>query len=816
MAYGVSPAAPPPPPPHQNLGRSNSRPLPRLPSHEESQDDYFSGTQQSGDESRVQEELENDIIGSLSGTPAPPRINGTYHSSGEDDPEAMAGLALMQEAERQEQEDIARRQSLLHPAVARHPSRREPQGYQDSDGDVPGVDLGSMGGGWAPSAFSYGGEEPAAYGRGDSIAGTTLHGRQDSIAGSTLHGRHGSQTVSSSGSLRRSGTESSGHHQTYAQARVDAFGTGGLSDPTVRRRLSFDEGDEAEMTGDQAAAGYEFFHPGITNRPLPPPPSASYTSTATSYDRPESAYGKLPSYPNMPSPAPGRHTSLVTHSVTPPALTPLRARTDAEDRRRAQRQSYNAESDQDTAGGAVVDLPGVAKRFNPAKLSVRDFNSCTEPWALSSINGWLKKIVADEQYLKKSSLIDALVALFTYKVPTLNIADAETLAAQIIDDMYSTGTLYDVEEWVGLSDVISAGVIYQLTGSGCYSNCIHDGRPDGPLNSLRCYAHLCQRTEKKIDLTDSSEFGSDEDWAQYYKLTQEDLAKLPKKEIERQNILHEVVQKEEGYVHQLGILLTLYRDRLGVAEPPVIPPNRLSGFMRDVFGKAEAVKRANEEHLLPQLKYRQKEQGPRIVGFSSILREWIRKAKTAYLEYAAAYPSAIYKLRREMERNMLFRGFLEDCQRNPLARRLDYQHFLKLPISRLQQLILLLQTAYGKSMVDNEEKRNLEVAIEEIKAVTHECDSRVGEGERKVELVMLQNKLKLRPDMPKVELNLDHLGRELIFQGELLRAGQNKFNLLETHAILFDHFLVLAKRVEKSEQYDVSRLVSIPFSVQPS
>jgi hypothetical protein len=117
---------------------------------------------------------------------------------------------------------------------------------------------------------------------------------------------------------------------------------------------------------------------------------------------------------------------------------------------------------------------------------------------------------------------------------------------------------------------------------------------------------------------------------------------------------------------------------------------------------------------------------------------------------------------------------------------------------------------------ETEEKTNLNTAIEEIKAVTLECDARVDEVTKKVALIELGSKLALRPGMEGVELNLQHLGRELIFRGDLQRAGGNRFTWLETHAILFDHYLVLAKSVHqrdsgggsKHESYDVSKLVS--------
>ncbi|KAK3044256.1 hypothetical protein LTS18_001774, partial [Coniosporium uncinatum] len=101
-----------------------------------------------------------------------------------------------------------------------------------------------------------------------------------------------------------------------------------------------------------------------------------------------------------------------------------------------------------------------------------------------------------------------------------------------------------------------------------------------------------------------------------------------------------------------------------------------------------------------------------------------------------------------------------------------------------------------------------------------ECDARVGDMTRKVDLTDLQSKLVLRKGMERVELNLDHLGRELIYKGDLQRAGANKFTWLETHALLFDHYFVLAKTITtrdgeagtKYEKYDVSK-VPIPMDL---
>ncbi|KAH9875505.1 hypothetical protein J1614_004241, partial [Plenodomus biglobosus] len=852
----------------QRSSTVSSRPLPPPP-QESDNDEYFS--QPNGH--TYQDDLFDHVMSmTAGGQPVQPRQanggqyynNTELHSSGrngeyangdhqalypmhetytsdESDAEAAAGVAALKMAEDQDRADEAHRRSGGTGSFSAHSSYLSAQNAVDteqpghgsaSDSDYVGVDVSMFGGGFTPS-FNYG-------------------GNPSQLAGS-------SQGVSTSGSQRRSEVASDDYDPIHpfpsfsSNARVDTFGTGGLEEPSARRR-SYDEGDEvilmdnasglsgSTVSGPMSAMPGEppdmFYHPGISNRPLPPPPASSSqfndqgTGSTASYEYWRNAPSARGSYPvdanavHMVSPTGTlvpRSTSLLQHSNAPTAIPLPRSKTDAEQGHRP-RQSANRntfyggalDSDGNTltpnsAEAVAIDLPTlpVGKRFNPAKLSTNDFKKCTEPWALSSIIAWLKTMTEGENDLKEGPIQEGLIALFTHKVPTMNIADAETLSARVVSEMYKAGTLAHEEEWLRFSTASMTGVIFQLTGAGCYAPMLHTHVSPG-----RCYSHHCQRTLKKIDLSSQSAAHKQEDWATFHKLKKEDLEGASKKEIERQNILHEIVQGEDNYMERLDVWRRLYRDRLISAQPPVIPPKKLNRFINDIFGKVEAVRKANEDHLLPQIKYRQQEQGPWIVGFSDIFREWIRKAKQAYIEYAAAFPFASFLVRQEADRNILFRSFLDEAQKHKLSNKLGWDTYLKGPIDRLQRYGLLIDTVLKNSTVDNEEKRNLQIAKEEIKAVTLECDSRVAEMGRKVSLTDLQAKLILRPGMQRVELNLDHLGRELIFRGDLHRMGGSRFNWLETHALLFDHYLVLAKTVSfreadgvtKSEKYDVSRL----------
>ncbi|KAI9788748.1 MAG: hypothetical protein M1816_006605 [Peltula sp. TS41687] len=779
-----------------------------------------------------------------------------YDSDSDDsDPEAAAGLAAMRLADEEEAANEARRESGRAPIIGTYASQQHPHhddvAENGSESDYGNIDMDLYGGGY---------EGHVSYANGhfnesdDLVQGTRLVGRQ-------LANHYEQRQHMPPNSTMRDQSTVNEYPPIRPVARVDTSGTGGLADPSAhKRKMSFEDGDEpsweghsVRTSGSQSPSKSEYsemyrqtgMHPSSADRPLPqvPPPwgngvpqlktTAAYEG-GVRYQLYNERGTRIPgpdllntSQLNSPtSLAVPRSSSLSSHSNTPQTIPPVRSKTDAEERKAKLAKfqqlgiyspTLGSELSLDSAvpqSAVALDLPeipaGKRKRFHPAKLSTAEFKKCNEPWALSAIAAWVKDLSEDETDLKETTVINGVVALFTHKVPTMNIADAEMLSSRVVQEMFAAGALVRDEEWVKFGSETVTGVIWQLTCSGCYAPKLHSQDMAG-----RCYSHHCSRTLKKINLQAQvlESQRKTEDWTTFYKVKKEDLENVPRKEIERQNILHEIVQGEDQYMDQLNVLLVLYRDQLLSCQPPIIQPSRVDKFAKDVFGKVDAVKKVNEDFLLAQIKYRQQEQGPWIIGFSDIFREWIRKARNAYIEYAANFPHASLMVRKEAERNILFRQFLDEVRDNERSKRLGWDTFLKAPITRLQHYGLLLSTVLKNTLQETEEKTNLQAAIEEIKAVTHECDARVAEMSKKVELTELGSKLLIRKGLHCDELNLDHWGRELIFEGDLQRTGANRFTWLETHAILFDHYLVLAKTVHqkasgsivKQDIYDVSK-----------
>ena len=793
----------------------------------------------------------------------------------ESDAEAAAGIEAMRILDEQ---DAQRGVGTFGPFGSTRTSKSASR-QESSDSDYGNVDMGLYGGGY-DAHLSYGGNDLAGLTL-DHQSEMADQSRPLPNVNEFRRSENHDPPAGLGGISDYVMPGESAIHPFPGPARVDTSGTGGLQRPgSHNRKLSFDDGEELGVMTPQRAdsrlstrSGSDspfkddfpemFYHPGMSSgsqRPLPTIPlSENLTSSGGAYkdsypdqishgldSTPGSLYSSQGSESYLPQLAINsnvqyvpRSTSLNSHSTTPVTVPPVRSKTDAEERQARQRLQKQQMALR--AGGAVegfdsgtpqiaLDLPvipnGKRKKLHPSKLSSSDFKKCTEPWALSNIAAWLKEMGGGETGegeadLRQKTIAEALVALFTYKVPTMNTADAETLSDRTVKSLFDAEVLIHDEEWVKFGQGSICGVMWQLTGSGCYSPKLHEQEMSG-----RCYSHHCHRTLKKINLQAQSlePTRKSQDWVTFYNVKKEQFAGVGKKEVERQNNLHEIVTSEDVFMDQVNVLRVLYRDALKTYQPPIIGPNKIQKFINTVFGKIEAIKRVNEDHLLAQLKYRQQEQGPWVVGFSDIFREWIRKARIAYIEYAAGFPQATFLVRKEADKNLLFRQFLDQARAHELSGRLDWNTYLKAPITRLQRYSLLLATVHKNMVQDSEEKANLAIAIDEIKTVTLECDAKVDEMSKKVEMIEMGSKLILRPGMERVELNLDHLGRELIFKGDLQRVGANRFTWLETHAILFDHYLVLAKTVtnrdgsgsRKSERYDVSKLVSSTMKYQNS
>ncbi|KXJ93938.1 hypothetical protein Micbo1qcDRAFT_158851, partial [Microdochium bolleyi] len=341
------------------------------------------------------------------------------------DPEGAGGALALMQAEEDDRRLSTVSSSISFPyfsqpevSMPQLPTHAEEPG---SDSDYAGMDLGLAGGGFS-GGLNYDNNVGSPQFDTSSPENTTL---------GTPRRAHASQR-----------SHDSSRYPAFEQADVDYGNTGGLQPPRAHR-LSFDEDDEqflSRQTGSESPHKEDypdmFYHPGLSNRPLPAIPLATDSNSLLSarqsqrhgyslsggsqgYDGPDALYGQ-----NAQQLQVERSISLASHSVTPQVQPPGRSKTDAaEDRnsrvrhmREQQRLAVQQGGQYDVyeAGNTTpslnydnITLPtGKRKRFQPEKLTHVDVQRCFEPWALSSVAQWIREQADGEPDLKRKTVED--------------------------------------------------------------------------------------------------------------------------------------------------------------------------------------------------------------------------------------------------------------------------------------------------------------------------------------------------------------------------------------------------------------------------
>jgi hypothetical protein len=102
----------------------------------------------------------------------------------------------------------------------------------------------------------------------------------------------------------------------------------------------------------------------------------------------------------------------------------------------------------------------------------------------------------------------------------------------------------------------------------------------------------------------------------------------------------------------------MYVQPLRSAEPSIIPRERLSAFITDVFHNIGTIHLQHRE-LLDRLHAIQREQHPVINSVTAAIRDVALNWRDEYMEYITNYPIAEYRIVDEMGNNPGFKDFVE-------------------------------------------------------------------------------------------------------------------------------------------------------------
>src|SRR6266702_513455 len=104
----------------------------------------------------------------------------------------------------------------------------------------------------------------------------------------------------------------------------------------------------------------------------------------------------------------------------------------------------------------------------------------------------------------------------------------------------------------------------------------------------------------------------------------------------------------------------MYVQPLRTGEPPVIPRDRLSAFITDVYHNFGAL-HAQHRKLLDRLHAIQRDEHPVINSVTAAIFDAALNWRDEYMEYITNYPIAEYRIVDEMANNPAFKEFVEVC-----------------------------------------------------------------------------------------------------------------------------------------------------------
>ncbi|KAJ7483152.1 CNH domain-containing protein [Mycena latifolia] len=270
---------------------------------------------------------------------------------------------------------------------------------------------------------------------------------------------------------------------------------------------------------------------------------------------------------------------------------------------------------------------------------------------------------------------------------------------------------------------------------------------------------------------------------------------MRKEEAKRQSIIFELIKGEMAYVKDLENIEIMYIRPLRNADPPIIPPDRLDQFIKDVFHNYAHL-HAHHRSLIEKLHEIQREQHPRIRSITEPVLDAALNFREAYLDYIPNYPIAAYRIDDEMATNPAFKAFIEISVRHADAHRLDMKSFINRPIPRLLRYELLLKGILEETPADHSDRYTIPQLLEIIKALGKESEPGVGSAKQKVELWRYNSNIVFKIG-ESIDMDLLDENRSLIYAGKLLRQPESGRTWNELYVLLFDNYLVMTKPKEK-------------------
>ncbi|XP_016141815.1 rho guanine nucleotide exchange factor 1-like isoform X8 [Sinocyclocheilus grahami] len=275
----------------------------------------------------------------------------------------------------------------------------------------------------------------------------------------------------------------------------------------------------------------------------------------------------------------------------------------------------------------------------------------------------------------------------------------------------------------------------------------------------------------------------------------EDLKKLSKKEIKRQEVINELFTTEHAHVRMLSVLQTVFsrplerEEIMSMTELATIFPS-LDEIIEMHYAFYENLKKMRQED-----KYIVKIiSTPLLNRFSGSEGEWFQKLTARFCSYQSW---ALEQIKSRQKKDPRFNAFILEAESKPQCRRLQLKDIIPTEMQRLTKYPLLLENI-AKNTDDKAEKENINQAAESCRKILNHVNEEVKLMENLLILKDYQRRLDTSGLKPSNDLyseykNIDLTTRKMLFEGPLTwRVTKEK--AIDVHCVLLSDLLVLLQK----------------------
>ncbi|KAG8932291.1 hypothetical protein FRC02_001362 [Tulasnella sp. 418] len=285
----------------------------------------------------------------------------------------------------------------------------------------------------------------------------------------------------------------------------------------------------------------------------------------------------------------------------------------------------------------------------------------------------------------------------------------------------------------------------------------------------------------------------DEEWHKLVPAAAKDA--LPKKEVQRQSTIFEVIKSEKDYVLDLQLINEVYIQKLLASSPAVITPRaELEKFVEEMFNNVMEIEKIHEQ-MVRTLFVRQRQQHPIIDTISDIILDASFSFQSQYEKYIKHYPFAEGRHRRELKSNPLYRDFIDKCNQDTRTRKRDLITLISRPVTRLPRLSLILEHVQKLSPPEHVDVETIPIILGILQQFVKSTQPGIAAAEGKVKFWNYVDSLQFeRGEI--IDLDPGNETRNLLHTGAVSRLRSRNWEDID--ATLSDHYFIMTRPLMKS------------------